>query len=358
MKNIFHTKLKNLFYNGIIASTICYLLLSNSDVNAYSWRSCEGYNIAWFYNSTNMYISTTSFPAGSSADTRLQNAMWHWNNVKGSKFNFYVGRDTDGSHSSSNRICEIYLANETGDALAVTFTRYICYWEFGWKVWLTEADICFNSTLSWNTSDYSYANPTGSPYNFEGVALHELGHALGLGHEDRVMATMNSYYPNSGPFGSYREWDPWGDDRNGVRYLYSDETTETDIAASPLKRTGTGYSNLVSCSDTASKGSTATLEYTISNLGTDQQTFDIGFYLSQNDFISTGDIFLGASTVSAPRGSMGTFTRTLTIPKKISRGYYYLGFIVDYKNAISDVNGFNDSQQMPRTIKIKRKPRK
>jgi hypothetical protein len=328
-------------------------LFAPADAQAYVYSTCEGNAIKWNSGWTNMHISTTSMPAGSTWDSRLQNAMWHWNNVKGSGFNYYVNRDTDGSHNGDNGVNEIYFDSSISGALAVTYTRYHCYWLFGYQYGIDETDIGFNSNYSWTTGTYSYSSPTGSPYNFEAVALHELGHALGLKHEDARMATMNSYYPNSGPLGSSRQWDPFGDDRLGARVLYPDGTGETDVAGSALKRTGTGSSNLVSSPASAARGSSVTIEFTFTNLSTSTQTFDIGFYLSTNDIISTGDVWLGTNYGAwGSAGFTGTFSRTVTIPSWVAPGTYYLGFIPDPNNAKAEDNEGNNSQRMPRAIRI------
>jgi Matrixin/CARDB len=328
------------------------LALAGSTLEAANWNTCSGNNIRWNSGWTNMYISTTSFPAGSSWDGALQDAMWHWNNVKGSGFNYYYGRDTDGAHSSGNGVNEIYLGSEPGTALAVTLTRYHCYWLFGWQYGLDEADIAFSNSRAWSTGRLDYSN-LGSPFNFEEVALHELGHALGLNHEDRWMATMNSFYPHSGTLGYYKENDPNADDRVGARILYGDGTTETDVAGSAFKRTGSGTSGLVSSPSYAARGSSVTIEFTFSNLSTAQQSFDIGFYLSANDYISISDTLLGMNSgASGGAGSTGTFTRTLYIPYWIAPGTYYLGFLVDPYNALPEANEGNNIQPMPRTIVV------
>jgi hypothetical protein len=339
----------------LLASAALLVLtgLATPAVQAAGWLECSGNKIKWNSNSTAMYISTTSFPASSAWDSDLQNAMWHWNHVAGSGFNFYVGRDTDGTHSSSNGVNEIYWSSsEVGSALAVTFSRYHCYWAFGYQYGRDEADIAFNSNLAWSTSALNYGS-LGSPYNFELVALHELGHALGLSHSDGVQATMNSYYANGGPLGYYKEVDPLPDDRSGVRALYPDGSGETDVAGSPFKRTGSGTTGLVSSPTWAYRGSTVNIDFTFANLGTSAQSFDIGFYLSSNDYISTYDRWLGTNYgASASAGAIGTYSRSLYIPADVAPGVYYLGFLVDSGGGIGEGNEGNNGQPMPRTITI------
>ena len=336
----------------LTAVTSAAVVLGSLNAHAYAWRECGGNPLKWGNGWTNLSISTTSFPPSSAWDARFQNAMWHWNNVKGSRFNFYVLRDTDGTHDDDNGVNEIYLDNSLSGPLAVTKTRYHCYWFFGWRYGIDETDIGFNNNNSWSLATLSYGS-LGSPFSFEGVALHELGHSLGLDHEDHWMATMNSIYPNSGPAGHWKEWDPLPDDRQGGRFLYSDSTTESDIAGSAFKRTGSGTSGLISSPSSASRGSGFTIELTFHNQSTSTKTFNIGFYLSTNDYISTADTLL--ATNSGAWGSAGaslTFSRTLTIPRSISPGQYWLGFIVDFDGGHSENNESNNYMEMPRPITI------
>jgi hypothetical protein len=338
------------------AATLALILLASaSTAFAYSWDTCEGRRIRWEGSATSMYINTRSFPAGSVWDVRLQNAMWHWNNVKGAAFKFYVGRDTDGTYGANGKN-EVVLApmDGRGGTLAVTKVRYHCRRDFFGRLsaGLDETDVVFDSGEPWSTGTLPYG--ASSAVNFEGVALHELGHALGLSHENRTLASMNAYYPNGGPLGNQREWDPLPDDREGVRYLYGDTTQERDLAGSVFRRTSSGGSSLVSSPISANRGSTVTIEFTFANLSTTtRETFDIGFYLSTNDIISTSDRLLGTNRGAyASRGYVGTYSRTLTIPTSVAPGTYYIGFVLDPANATAEAHEANGAPALPRTIRI------
>lgn len=321
---------------------------------ASAWLECSGNKIKWNDRRADMFISTTSMPAGSAWDVDLQNAMFHWNQVGGANFNFFVGRDTDGSHNDDNGTTEIYFdgAEASGSTLAVTHKRYHCYWFFGHHQGIDEADIAFNTNAGWNTGAFNYAN-LNSPFHFETVALHELGHVLGLSHEDDVMATLNTFYADGGPQGSAKQVLPLPDDHGGVRALYPDGSSQSDVTSAAMKRTGAGTSGLINSPASAARGSSVTIEFTFGNNGTAAASFNIGFFLSTNDIISTGDRLLGTNFgASAGPGALGTFSRTLTIPADVAPGTYFLGFLIDSGGTVVEGNESNNNQPMPRSITI------
>jgi hypothetical protein len=93
------------------------------------------------------------------------------------------------------------------DTLAVTLRTF----QLNADPTIVEADIVFNDNVSWDVYD-GPLRP--GPPDFRRVATHELGHVIGLEHEDDVPALMNSaisgiYMPNA-------------DDRNGVSALYGE----------------------------------------------------------------------------------------------------------------------------------------
>jgi hypothetical protein len=66
-------------------------------------------------------------------------------------------------------------------------------------------DIVFNSSYPWSIN--------GSGYDMETVAIHEMGHALGLAHSTDTTAVMYPYYSST-------DWNPSADDQAGIASIY------------------------------------------------------------------------------------------------------------------------------------------
>jgi len=85
----------------------------------------------------------------------------------------------------------------------------------------------------------------------------------------------------------------------------------------------------------------------VAGTGTVGGPFTIGFYLSTDPTITTGDVLLGSvveSTANNPGDSFGESNpgRMLTIPGGTSDGTYYLGMIIDSADAITETNETNN----------------
>jgi matrixin len=77
---------------------------------------------------------------------------------------------------------------------------------------MSEADIVFNTAQSWD----SYRGNLQSAFDVQRVALHELGHLLGLAHSNVPTAIMNAYINNS--------YMLTADDIAGIQSLYGAST--------------------------------------------------------------------------------------------------------------------------------------
>ena len=178
--------------------------------------------------------ATTTFnvdiPGGNGLWNRaFEQAMDRWNQA--TIFNFRIRhtyedpcdvRDgVNGVGFAIDDVCgDFFGFGLSGTVLAVTLT-----WTRGnIKV---ESNIHFNSLYSWNVYDGPARN---APVDFRRVAVHELGHVLGLAHENDVRSIMAP----SGTIGDTIVR-PTADDVAGVRALY-------ERAASPPPRND-GFSN-------------------------------------------------------------------------------------------------------------------
>src|SRR5580765_3453052 len=121
------------------------------------------------------------------------------------EWNFYLNRsqlvpvpDSTAPIEDGNLINNVFYSNTIfGDrfdssTLAITLQTFV-----GTR--MIEADMLFNNAFSWNAYDGPLrrtANGFQTLQDFQRVALHELGHVLGLGHPDEqgqsVTAIMNS----------------------------------------------------------------------------------------------------------------------------------------------------------------------
>ena len=81
---------------------------------------------------------------------------------------------------------------------------------------IIDADIVFNTAFSWDVH-----NGSGSNSDFRRVATHELGHALGLDHEDDVPSILNTNI-------SHTIEVPQPDDIDGLIALYGGSSTTLD----------------------------------------------------------------------------------------------------------------------------------
>ena len=185
-------------------------------------------------------------PFFSILNNAFEGAIAEWNAV--TPFTFLIVRDSFADPCNNPNVFRAvngvkFSSTVCGVAWGATTLATTLPWSTNGGTTTLQTGIIFNSNENWNV----YNGPLlFGVEDFRRVAVHELGHALGLGHEDDVPAIMST-------FASDRE-EAQQDDINGVNFLYA----ESDLVVT-----------LVSVSDTTLvPGQLATINATVKNQGT------------------------------------------------------------------------------------------
>jgi len=146
-----------------------------------------------------------------SYNASVQTALQTWNGIIGT-VQFTSSVQPAGANTAGNRVNEVVLADKVGgeDFAANTLAVTVSYTIGDNRI---ESDIVFNAARTYD----SYRGPMrADAYDIQRIALHELGHVLGLGHPDEagqtVTAVMNSRIGNL--------YELQADDIAGARTLY------------------------------------------------------------------------------------------------------------------------------------------
>lgn len=149
-------------------------------------------------------------PSGIPWNSAFEEGMRRWNERTAFTFHGQPGISADPCRADGRN-----TVGFRGDACGFGFgstTLAITYSLFFNDGTLKETDIVFNDNQAWDI----YDGPLRSrAVDFTRVATHELGHALGLGHEDRVPAIMSTLVGDLTL--------PQKDDLEGVAALYGSQ---------------------------------------------------------------------------------------------------------------------------------------
>lgn len=337
---------------------------------AYYYYKC-GDTILRFQSGGLEYEAGTNSFASAHRRHSLRQALIHWNDAP-ANFVFYEPEWNKGV-STGNDVSEVWYSTDDGildGKPAKALSRWKCS-SLSKKI--TSVDVVMNADLDWmNFEDrYNHQAWNGGYRPAQTTLMHELGHALGLAHENRrynVMGTDPRVITlNNEKFRSYSS----EDSSRGAAVVYgTTNSSKPDLAVSVFRYNGSSgeYSShafnrvvfAVSGGTVFSlpwkwdsvrqehyvevkRGQTYKFEFTYEHLGPGSSiTTKAGYYLSTNTNITKFDWFLEDRNFLLGWNKPYTTLRTFQIPANAALQRYYFGVIIDYQNTTNERYGGNN----------------
>jgi len=359
-----------------VALAACWLI-GGDHAAGYTWFQVGGQKVIWAGNQSVRYLSPSTFVPNSDPDVLYRSAMGLWSDVPRANFTYYFIRSDqdypidnfDGFNDTAAVPAEDLDPGVLGVTYLVNNGRYWYDMDMVFSDFPDNVGYDFDPSPSCDV----LTRPTpANGYSFYLVALHELGHALGLGHEPVgseapgtpwFVATMNPRYPAGGTIGQENIVELHTDDRNGCRYLYPRsgpaQPAYRDLASSAYASSPTigQVVPVFFAPTTALPGGRITVRSVIENFGSTSQ-FNVrqGFYLSTNPTIETGDVLLGSALWDIAFEDAFEFDAVVDLPADLASGTYYVGTILDDLGQVAEVYEDNNAASYCTPLTISRLP--
>jgi hypothetical protein len=328
---------------GIMACSLTAL------AGAYTWFNVGGVDVVWPGGQSVRSLSPVTFPPGSETETLYLAAMGLWNLVPACNFEYFYETNPqefplDNFDGYNDTVAVPYTDLDPG-TLGVTYLVNNGAQWFDMDMAFADVPVGVGWTFDTNPDCTVISDPDTHGFSFLLVATHELGHALGLGHDPVgdespgtpwFIATMNPRYPSGGPVGDQHIVELHTDDRAGARYLYPSSGPSGDPLVDLANVGYTAGPDLGKAipvffdPPAVDPGADLTLRSVIENFGTTNEFFvRQGFYLSTNAIISPGDLLLDSVLWDLAFEDGFDFDVIITLPDDLAAGEYTVGSFLD-----------------------------
>jgi hypothetical protein len=195
-----------------------------------------------------------------------------------------------------------------------------------------------NNFLTSATIVFDVGSPeAGTPY-FK-LALHEIGHTLGLGHTNDPNDIM---YPNVDTAVGLS-----AGDIAGIQALYGPETRPDDppVVVSDLDARNEGGREARLSARTVVQGTNVTVVYAVTNWGWggNASGSTAGIYLSIDSVFDAGDTLLTTDAVRALAANTVSAESAVIATSGIAAGNYFIFVVADYNRVITEGNEANNA---------------
>jgi hypothetical protein len=207
------------------------LCLFTHSAFAYNLVKVDGKLFRWCDGFPTLNIDTKTFPDGSSMQASLVAAIEEWNQNP-TEFQFGVDFNATGAFDNEDEVVELMMVKATDKGLSGA--PAIALW-FSFDECLADSDLLFSQGVNWTTSiqtkdlnEYT----VGGGRSFQATAMHELGHVVGMHHENEVFSIMGVDWKHLSTNGDSARAFVGGDGKEGARKLYDFASEGSDAELS------------------------------------------------------------------------------------------------------------------------------
>lgn len=349
--------------------------IAGDRARGFSFFQSGGFIVLWPGAQSLRYLSPSTFPPGSDPDNHILAAMGLWNSVPASDFVYSYSRldqdyPIDHFDGFSDTAAVPASALDPGVLAATYLVNDGGLW-FDMDLEFSDLPDGVGWTFNANPDCDVISNPTaGNGFSFLLVATHELGHALGLGHDPFgneppstpwFVATLNPSYPAGGPVGHNNIIELHSDDRAGARFLYPHSGPSgpsiPDLATASYATGGIvgKVIPLFFSPDVVLPQDELIARSVIENFGTTNEFFvRQGFYLSADPIIETNDLLLGTLLWDLAFEDAFEFDAIIELPADLPARSYYLGSILDDLDQVAELYEDNNAASYCQPITVAR----